>query len=355
MMQGNVHVGVAAIGPGRLPFKNAVIGRTLAKADILEYLQLCKTISRLRKMANELRSFECISSVLATYRAGTPLGAAKALSCAPSTVYRAIERLEKDIGASLFDRISTGWRPTDLGRRIIRLAETIDAEVIETELFLLSQSRSFPAPVRISASDGFAEGYLAPILANFSKGMNAFTIELIVDNHFADLARRQAEIAIRPDQKPGEGLIGRRAGKLVHALYCASPLIEKYGMPASVSELSRFKACVLSHKMEHHTSARWWSAVIKKQVDVALITNTEMGLAAAISAGIGVGVLPCFLGDRLEGVKRVTTIPVGPPVDIWIVTHSVLRQNRVVRSLTRALAAAMRRDAAKLAGMTRTG
>jgi DNA-binding transcriptional LysR family regulator len=305
----------------------------------------------MRKMANELRSFESISSVLATARAGTPLKAATSLACAPSTVYRAIERLEKAIGASLFDRITTGWRPTDLGRRIIRLAETIDAEVIETELFLLSRSKNISAPLRISASDGFAEGYLAPILANFSKAKHAFTIELIVDNHFADLARREADIAVRPDQKPGEGLVGRRVGKLAHALYCATPLIEKHGMPASVAELSRFKACVLSHKLQHHTSARWWNAAVKKQVEVALITNTEMGLAAAISAGVGVGVLPCFLGDQLDGVKRVTTISVGAPVDIWIVTHASLRQNRAVRSLTDALASAMQRDAAKLAGM----
>ncbi len=75
-----------------------------------------------------------------------------------------------------------------------------------------------------------------------------------------------------------------------------------------------------------------------------------MGLAAAIAAGAGVGVLPCFLGDRLAGVKRVSTIPVGAPVDIWIVTHSALRDNPVIHSLLRALAAAMRRDAAHLAG-----
>jgi hypothetical protein len=65
------------------------------------------------------------------------------------------------------------------------------------------------------------------------------------------------------------------------------------------------------------------------------------------------GVLPCFLGDRLRGVQRVTTIPVGPPVDIWLVTHPALRNNPVLTQLMRVIAEAMRRDAAKLAGTRR--
>ena len=60
------------------------------------------------------------------------------------------------------------------------------------------------------------------------------------------------------------------------------------------------------------------------------------------------GVLPCFLGDRLKGVKRVMGIPVAAPVDIWIVTHAALRQNPVVTALMRTLADGMRRDAAQL-------
>src|ERR1051326_1458821 len=124
-------------------------------------------------------------------------------------------------------------------------------------------------------------------------------------------------------------------------------------MPASPAELGRFGACVLAEALAHHTAARWWSKRIRQQVDVAFIANTEMSLAAAIAAGMGLGILPCFLGDRLRGVTRVRTIPVGPPVDIWLVTHPALRRNPVVQGAIRALAAAMRRDAPILAGTGR--
>jgi DNA-binding transcriptional LysR family regulator len=319
----------------------------------LVYWQDCETELQECKMLASLRSLECVASVLATSRGGTPLKAARTMACAPSTVYRAIARLEKEIGSALFERHPSGWTPTDIGDRIIALAATIEREAAETELTVLGRNAGLSAPLRVSASDGLAEAYLVPVLASFSRTMKSLAIELVVDNQFADLRRREADIAVRPSERPGEDLVGRRAGKLAHALYCATPLIKRRGMPTSPSDLSRFDACVLADALAHHTAAKWWSRRIKKQVNVAFIANTEMSLAAAISAGMGIGILPCFLGDLLAGVTRVTTIPVGPPVDIWLVTHAALRRNPVIHALIGALAAAMRRDAPILAGAGR--
>jgi DNA-binding transcriptional LysR family regulator len=243
--------------------------------------------------------------------------------------------------------------PTHVGLRIIGLAETIEREAAATELLVLGGNAGFSGPLRISASDGLAEGYLVPVLADFSRTMPSLAIELVVDNQFADLRRRAADVAVRPSQRPGEDLVGQRAGKLAHALYGAAPLLKKRGMPSSVADLARHEACVLADELAHHTAAKWWSKRIKKQVKVAFVANTETSLAAAIAAGMGIGILPCFLGDRLAGVTRVRTIPVGPPVDIWLVTHPALRRNPVVQGLIRALAAAMRRDAPILAGNLR--
>jgi DNA-binding transcriptional LysR family regulator len=302
------------------------------------------------QMTGALRSLECVSSVLATRRAGTPVKAAKLMAQAPSTIYRAIERLEKEVGLPLFERGANGWVATTIGERVARLAETLEAEIADAERFVLGEGRGFSAPLRVSASDGMAEGYLAPLLARFARENDGVTIELVVDNAFADLKRNEAHIAIRPDQKPGEGLVGRRSGKLAHALYGGGMLLKKLGVPKSVAELSRFKVCLLSKKLEHHTAAKWWTAALRQRLEVSLIANTEMSLAAAIAAGSGIGVLPCFLGDRLKGVTRIATIPVAAPVDIWVVTHAALRHNPVVMGLIRMLAQGMRRDAARLGG-----
>lgn len=298
----------------------------------------------------ELRSFESLAAMLATLRSGSPSKAAQALGRAPSSVYRAIERLEKDVGAPLFLRSPSGWKPTDAGLTIVRLGERMEAEITEAELSLLRRNQRFPAPLRVSASDGFA-AYLGPALAAFAERQCDVVIDLVVDNNFVDLVRRQADIAIRPDMRPGDGLVGQRAGKLAHALYCSVKLLERHGMPTSLTDLSRYRICALTPALPHFTASSWWKGHdVTHGSSISFIANTEMALAAAIAGGAGIGVLPRFIGDHLDGVMRIPTMRVGEPVDIWLVTHRTLRENPVVRSLIRTLAAAIRKDARLFAG-----
>ncbi len=301
-------------------------------------------------MMKELRSFECLASVKATFECGTPLKAASALGCAPSSVYRAIDRLEREIGAPLFDRAAKGWTPTDLGSRVLWLAERVDQDALTTELHLLGRAKSYPSPVRISASDSLSSAYLGPVLAELMAKTPDLDFELIADNRFADLSRREADIAIRPDSAPGELLLGRRAGKLQHRLDAACALLERLGAPVSLEDLARYPLCLLSPKFAHFAAASWLRGTpVGQAARVAFTANSEMGLAGAIVGGAGIGMLPCFLGDGLAGVARVS-IPISEPIDIWIVTHPTLRDNKVVRAVVRALAAAIRRDATRFSG-----
>lgn len=300
-----------------------------------------------------LRSFECLTSVMATFRCGTPLKAAGTIGCAPSSVYRAIDRLEQEVGAPLFERAASGWKPTALGWRVLWLAERVEQDVLTTERQLPGRAASYPSPVRISASDGFANSYLGPVLADLMRVTPKLEIELIADNRFADLSRREVDIAIRPDSAPGDGLIGRRAGKLQHGLYAASALLEGIGAPASLVDLSRYPICLLSPKLDHFVAANWLRGTpLAQTARVAFTANSEIGLAGAIAAGAGIGMLPRFLGDGLAGVARVP-LAASEPIDIWIVTHPALRDNRSVRGVLRALAAAIRRDAARFTGSRR--
>ena len=298
----------------------------------------------------KLKSFDSLAAVLATVRTGSPSSAATELGRAPSSIYRAIERFEVDIGAPLFQRRASGWLPTAVGRMIVRLGERIESEVSETELSLLRRKARYPTPVRVSASDSFAT-YLAPVLAAFAERNGEDVVELITDNNFVDLVRRQADIAIRPDMRPGDGLVGQRAGKLRHAMYGSTKLLERLGVPKTLADLERYPVCALTPTLAHFTSANWCKRLpAGGGRRISFIANTETALAAAIAAGAGLGVLPRFVGDTLAGVVRVSSIEVGEPVDIWLVSHAKLRENPVVRSVLQALAAAIRKDARRFSG-----
>ncbi len=139
---------------------------------------------------------------------------------------------------------------------------------------------------------------------------------------------------------------GRRAGKLSHALYGADSLIEHMGSPTKSAELSQFAFCALSERLKHYTAVRWArGTAAMSMTKVPLIFNTEAALAAAIAAGAGLGIFPCVIGGKLKGVRRLTGISIGGPVDIWLVTHRALRGNAQVGELMRHLVAAFKNDA----------
>ena len=60
--------------------------------------------------------------------------------------------------------------------------------------------------------------------------------------------------------------------------------------------------------------------------------NSIVGLAEAVAAGIGLAMLPFFVGTALEGVKQLS--PGMPDVggDLWLLTHPDLRQTARVRA-----------------------
>ena len=67
--------------------------------------------------------------------------------------------------------------------------------------------------------------------------------------------------------------------------------------------------------------------------------NAVLGLAEAIEAGIGIGFLPCFIGDARPGLARLSAPEPDFAADLWLLTHPDLRQSARVRVFLDFLAA----------------
>ncbi len=50
-----------------------------------------------------------------------------------------------------------------------------------------------------------------------------------------------------------------------------------------------------------------------------------LGLSQAIEAGLGIGFVPCFIGDRIPGLVRLLTTPMTFDASLWLLTHPDLR------------------------------
>jgi DNA-binding transcriptional LysR family regulator len=312
-------------------------------------MRICISAKIGAEIMDSLKSVDTLLAALETWRTGTPSRAAHVLGIAPSSVYRAIDRLERELGSPLFARTSRGWSPTPAGLEVKRLAEAVEDEVRRTEMALLASRAQLPDAIRITASDSIAD-YIARRLNPDALDVRGTPIELLVDNLEVDLMKRQADIAIRPIARPGESLHGLRAGRYAHALYGAHTLARRVSSARGVEAVVELPFCALSASLGHFTGARWMHDIARRhRFSIAFIANSELQVARAIEAGVGIGVLPCFLGDGLVGVERLDP-PITDDGDIWILTNPALAKNKAVKRLMRALAKLFRGDAARFAG-----
>ena len=266
--------------------------------------------------------------VLAVGQHGTLSAGARHLGVNHATVFRRIGMIEERLGARLFERHRDGYVPTPAGEEVVALAERLEGEVDDLERRLAGRDRRPSGTVRATTTDTLMEGALAPILAAFRATHPEIDLEVVVENRFLSLSKRDADVAIRATDKPPPTLVGRRICGVATAVYGASDYV---ATPSSVRDPSAHPWIAPDDSLDQLASARWLRKTLGA-VRPVLRTNNLMGLLAAAKAGMGLAALPCFLGDGAAELRRV-----GPPVselatDLWLLTHRDLRHVARVRA-----------------------
>ena len=100
-----------------------------------------------------------------------------------------------------------------------------------------------------------------------------------------------------------------------------------------------------------HNASLAWLAGIKPLDDVPYRTNSFTGVGEACAAGLGLAMLPCFIGDSQPALKRVTAVIEECANDLWILTHPDLRNTVRVKAVFQALQAELAKAAPLLAGL----
>lgn len=167
-------------------------------------------------------------------------------------------------------------------------------------------------------------------------------VELVLSNAETDLLRREADIAVRfgPEgsrPKP-ETLVARRLGDGPFLLYGTDAYLHRRGAPADPNDLTHHEVVVYSGR--HPASA--WCARAFRGATVALSAPSMQVTGAAISAGLGIGVLP-RRAARLFPLLRALS-PVVAQGTGWLIVHPDLRHVPRIRVVVDMLAAAYRAD-----------
>ena len=94
------------------------------------------------------------------------------------------------------------------------------------------------------------------------------------------------------------------------------------------------------HSVAHVSPAKWMKSNIP-EAPVAGRSNSLMGEMALTRAGIGIAVLPCYLGDADEDLQRLDGPEPLITVDVWLLMHDDLRRTARVRAVMDILASSL--------------
>ena len=210
-----------------------------------------------------------------------------------TTIARRIAALETALSIRLVDRNRDGYRLTEAGTAILAQAERVASEAETVERLVEQGKRDFSGVIRVTAPAIFAEMILTPWLSEFIGIYPNIKVEVIAAEQFIDLARGEADIAIRASQQPREsGLLVRKLADCPWGLYCSRAYAAKRGAPACEEELNDHLLIGADGRLSTRDSHLWLRKAAP-QASVRTVCSTISMTLVAIRTGHGVGALPC--------------------------------------------------------------
>jgi DNA-binding transcriptional LysR family regulator len=273
--------------------------------------------------------------VLALVRGGTLAEAARRSGSDASTVFRALQRLEKRLGQRLFERTRQGYLPTETAGEMARHAERIEAELEAARAAAAGKAAEVSGRVRLTTTDSVLRGLVLPCLPELAKRHPLLQLELRSTNELVSLSKRDADLALRATPKPPEHLVGRQLGTIRFVVCAAKPA------GAKRVPLEQQPWIAPDEAMPDHPSVRWRRKNLPKVAPRHLVDGI-VGVVDAVRAGLGVGVVPLFMLRAEPQLKALSPPLEGCESTLWLLAHPESRHLRRIAAVYQHLADAVR-------------
>jgi DNA-binding transcriptional LysR family regulator len=265
--------------------------------------------------------------VLAMVRGGTLAEAAQRTRSDPSTVFRALQRLEKNLGQRLFERSRLGYLPVDAAQEIARHAERIEAELEAARAAASGASAAVSGRVRLTTTDSVLRGLVMPCLPSLARAHPHLQLDLRATNELLSLSKRDADIALRATPRPPEHLVGRELGR-IHFVVAG----RRGGTSRRQPALEAQDWIAPDEAMPDHPSVRWRRKNHPKLAPRHLVDGI-VGVVDAINAGLGIGVVPQFMLEVEPQLKALTEPLEGCESVLWLLAHPESRHLRRIAAV----------------------
>jgi len=257
-----------------------------------------------------MKGFQQFLAFAETAKHGSFAAAARELGGAPSTVAKAVARLEASLRVKLFHRTTRQVSLTPDGERLFQRCQRVLAELDELEADAAGARAEVVGTLRIDMPIVYGKQVVMPVLAELRRRHPRLQLDVRLQDGFADLVRDGIDVAVRVGELQDSTLVARRFDRQTLVL-CASPrYLAEQGTPRTVDDLKSHTAVVF--RMPTSGRNRPWQLrqrdrPVDLQPSTSVRINDGEGMVAAACLGLGLVQVPDYMaaaelrrGDLIE-------------------------------------------------------
>lgn len=268
---------------------------------------------------------------LAIHRERTLRRAAQVLGVDQATVGRRLATLEHMLGATLFLRSSKGYLPTPVGELALRAAEAMEQHAHDLVRLTQGVDRRLAGEVKLTTTDALALEFVMPSLERLHTKYPDVSVSLNTSTQLLNLAKREADIAIRTVKPDNPDLVARRLARWDMGLFTSHDYLHRHGEPARGDAFAGHDLVVYQPYVEASRNPTIVGEPFHAGRIVARV-NSNLMMRAALKSGLGIGEIPVHMGEH-DGLARVWPAHVRKaPYEVWLVTHRDLRHTARIRA-----------------------
>lgn len=283
-------------------------------------------------------SWNDLQYVHAVAEHGSLSAAARELGVNHSTVQRRITLLEADTGIKLFERGRNGYRLRPEGRDVLaslRLMQTAAGRIGRS---LAISGKGVSGVFRLATTDSVANILLPKYLELLRNVHPNAHVEIVVSNTPTDMSHPVAEISIRAAHNLPPELDGEHAGDVTFQIFGAPEYLEIN--PGNTIEAHHWLGVMPNFAQS--TAGAWQASNIADGPDFT--ADSFLTLASLAERGLGLAMLPAFVGRKSSILERAPHFPVGPNIGLWVAAHRDLRFQNQIAALVEFFTEAIRSD-----------
>ncbi len=286
--------------------------------------------------------------VLALRNAGSIAGAARILGVDGSTVSRRLAAAEETFGATLIVRGGGDFRFTAEGMAIADAAESMDATVNTTQINVRSMRQEATGTVKVACVPTAAH-VLRPLVDEIAQNHNGLHVDLMSSISGVDLAKGDADIAVRTIAPKDPGLVIACAFTWGSGLYASKDYLARHPRPSTPEDLRGHQLIRYGTPLLHARCFGWVEQFADPDRPATRVENSDSA-RVMIEQGHGIGPLFCAVGDTCAHLERVFPEPFDQ-LDSWVLYHESARGALRVRMVLDAVVAFLKDNRPVLTGL----